>query len=248
MTEFSVCLATFNGMPFVRYQIESILPQLGQRGQLLISDDGSTDGTLEYIASIDDERVVLMPSRSHLGVVGNFDRLIAESNTQYVFLSDQDDIWMPNKVEIVLENLRSGADLVVHDAYILIDNENPTKNTYFERLTPTTRPWRNLHTNTLIGAMMAMNRRAIDWSTPIPKGVGMHDIWIGLVVGTLGRIKLVNTPLMYYRRHNNNATATLSQSNRPLHRKLTERGIAGLALLQKICFGQTSRQEQEHNQ
>ena len=114
----SVCMATFNGGKFIREQLESILSQLPPDAEIIIADDGSTDDTLLVVDSLNESRIRVLPAERHLGVIYNFERALRASKGEIVFLADQDDVWLPGKVEMCLAALNE-ADLVMHDAFLL---------------------------------------------------------------------------------------------------------------------------------
>lgn len=123
MPQISIILATYNGATYLREQMKSILCQTYQDFELIIRDDGSTDATLELIAeyAAQDPRIKIMPNTGNLGINENFYTLMEEAQGEYVAISDQDDIWEHDKLEILLQYL-GGADLAYTDSQ-LIDAE-----------------------------------------------------------------------------------------------------------------------------
>ena len=121
----SVCMATYNGGKYIKEQLDSILPQLGKEDELVISDDGSKDNTYSIIQSYGDERIKLFYNHGKHGFVGNFENALKQCKGDYIFLSDQDDIWKVNKVSVVMEKLKDYS-LVIHDAEI-VDGEGISK-------------------------------------------------------------------------------------------------------------------------
>ena len=103
----SVCLATYNGSKYIKGQIESILPQLSPEDELIVSDDASTDETSNTVLSINDNRIRLVTNESVHGITGNFENAINLAKGDYVFLSDQDDKWLPNKVELFMAEFKN---------------------------------------------------------------------------------------------------------------------------------------------
>ena len=93
----SVCIATYNGEKYLREQLDSILPQLAESDEVIVSDDGSTDGTIDLITSLNDPRIKIVSNSGRKGYVGNFENALKHTTGDYIFLSDQDDIWYPNK-------------------------------------------------------------------------------------------------------------------------------------------------------
>ena len=124
----SVCIATYNGEKYIFEQISSILSQLGKDDEVIISDDGSTDDTIKIIESICDNRVRLLINNGKHGFVSNFEKALMKSKGDFIFLSDQDDIWKSNKVQVVLKSLNK-YDLVVHDADLIDGNGVAKSNT-----------------------------------------------------------------------------------------------------------------------
>ena len=117
----SVCMATYNGGHYIREQLDSILMQLGEGDEIIISDDSSTDDTLEIIASYADNRIKIFPGQHFHSPVFNFENALKQAKGDYVFLSDQDDVWKLDKVQVMLEELKRFA-LVVSDCMV-VDKE-----------------------------------------------------------------------------------------------------------------------------
>ena len=117
----SVCMASHNGGKYIKQQIDSILSQLSLEDELIISDDGSSDSTIEIIKRCNDSRIKLYVMehnskgmKPHYYVTKNFENALKYVNGDYIFLSDQDDVWCPNKVEVCLEYLQD-YDIVLHN-------------------------------------------------------------------------------------------------------------------------------------
>src|SRR5688500_13094934 len=94
----SVCMATKNGATFIKEQLDSILPQLATDDEIIISDDCSGDDTLTVIRAFQDPRIRLLESSSEKGITRNFESSLNASKGDYIFLADQDDVWLPGKV------------------------------------------------------------------------------------------------------------------------------------------------------
>ncbi|MDF3822158.1 glycosyltransferase family 2 protein [Leptospira sp. 96542] len=211
----SVCMASFNGANFIRPQIESILSQLLPEDELIISDDGSTDGTLEIVRDLNDARVLLIEGPRR-GVVANFENAISHAKGDIVFLSDQDDIWLPGKVRAVQAALKD-VDLVLTDCKVVDINLKIQQPSYFRLIDSRPGIWRNLHkTNSYQGCCMAMRRSVLDVGLPFPPGIAMHDWWLGLIAECTGRVRFIEEPFVLYRRHGANASITSQRSKNPL--------------------------------
>ncbi|GGH97686.1 glycosyltransferase [Arthrobacter liuii] len=105
----SVCMATYNGEDYVAEQIASILDQLAANDELIIVDDASKDATTDVVRSIDDPRINFLPSRENRGYVASFEKAIAASRGAYIMLSDQDDVWLPGRLDNLLKSLQAKA-------------------------------------------------------------------------------------------------------------------------------------------
>lgn len=208
----SVCLASYNGESFIKEQVESILLQLGSCDELVVSDDGSTDSTLRILEDFSDARIKIVRNVRH-GVIWNFENALKHAVGNYIFLCDQDDVWLPNKIEKCLEVL-SYSDLVVTDSYITDINLNIIKTSLFESLKSRPGFWKNLWRNTYIGACMAFRKDVLDLAIPFPQNLSFyHDSWIGSLADIKYNVTFLEEPLIYYRRHETNASSTIGRSN-----------------------------------
>lgn len=206
----SVCIATHNGEKYIRQQLESILCQLGKEDEVVVSDDGSSDNTLSVIEGLHDDRILVyhycQPSKTkhpHEYVCRNFENALVHAHGDYIFLSDQDDIWLPNKVETCINDLQRH-DLVLHE-FMDIDEKGEilSKRHYngtFRRKNYLMR--RGKH----FGCAMAFKRCVLDYALPFPADLILHDYWIGILAETLGSLYFEETPLIKYRIHSYNTS------------------------------------------
>ena len=205
MDMISVCMATYNGELYIKEQLSSILPQLGENDQVIISDDGSTDQTLEIIGAIDDNRIKLYRN-SFKNVILIFEFALGQAIGDVIFLSDQDDIWYPNKVEESLKLLTKN-DLIFTNLNVFKDKMSEGKLMY-----NTNKNYkgiqRNFIKNQCVGATLVFKSYLLKYALPIPKNVEMHDMWIFFISSFYGRTYYYNRPLIYYRRHGANISNT----------------------------------------
>lgn len=209
--KISVCLATYNGEEFLKLQIESILRQLSTFDELLISDDGSTDNTVSIINNFNDDRIKLFINSNKRGVAHNFENALLNATGDYILLSDQDDIWKDNKVEIIKKELEF-ADCILHNAELINSDGEFLDNNLFSIYRTRTGYFENLMRNTFVGCCMAFKKSLLKKILPIPRSITMHDMWIALISEKYSKTRLVNQSLIYYRRHNNNASTTSKKS------------------------------------
>lgn len=207
-TVISVCIATYNGQKYISQQIGSILPQLGECDEIVISDDNSTDDTIKNLSSLNDGRIKIFVNTGTHGVTGNFENAIKHASGEYIFLSDQDDVWLPNKTEIFMRAFRSGADVVLSDCYFTDSELNIAKGqTKFESYGVHTDFLRTLIRCDWQGSCMAFRSKLRTYFLPIPKSKYiLHDIWIGITIGLRTKLSVLTTPTMLYRRHEDTVT------------------------------------------
>lgn len=233
----SVCLATYNGEKFILEQIDSILKQIGTNDEVIVSDDGSTDKTLEIIRSISDERIKILINKGNKGYTPNFQNALKASVGDVIFISDQDDVWLPGKYDAVIENLKTN-DLVVTNSMVTDEKLNVTNNSFFSIYNSGTGIIKNIICSTYYGCCMAFNRRVLNHSMPFPKNDEVAiDLWIGLAAEVVGKVKFVETPYLLYRRSDNTVTqlgSLLSRSDRPIYMKIYKRVLTLFAVFKLI--------------
>lgn len=224
MTRISVAMVTYNGEKYIKEQIQSILPAMGENDELVISDDGSKDKTKEYIRDLmkTDSRIRLTEGPG-LGVKRNVDCVLRACRGEYIFLADQDDIWMPEKIERVLWAFeKENCSLVVHDAVVTKeDAKTVILESFYSMKGSGAGAVKNIWRNTYMGCCMAFKRELLSAVLPIPDTIEMHDQWIG-VINDLMKKKSCFIPdkLLIYRRHGNNESA---MTHYGLARMLTNR-------------------------
>lgn len=207
MAQISVCMASYNGGQFIRQQLYSILSQLADNDEIIVSDDGSTDNTVQIIQHIADPRIKVYLNKGRHGPIGNFENALQHSSGQFIFLADQDDIWLPKKVEVI-STLLAESDLILTDCEVIDQQGNVLYPSFFAYRGSRRGFWANLYRNSYIGCCMAFRREVLAYALPFPVQIHMHDWWIGLLVETKGRITLHNKPLIKYVRHGGNASPT----------------------------------------
>ena len=213
-----VVLASYNGVSYLSKQVESIFNQTLFPRSLIIRDDGSTDGTVELIGTLlhqygDWLRVI--PSDKCLGCNKNFEALLRYTNADYIALSDQDDVWIPDKLMISMMRIRDleaiyGSDrpLAMFSDLVLVNQDgrliSPSFLSY-QCLNPFKTSIDDLSLqNVATGCTMLFNRALIKTALPFPDEIIQHDWWLALVASRLGAITFEPQPLVMYRQHSNN--------------------------------------------
>ena len=208
-------MATYNGSRFLREQLSSILVQLGPDDEIIISDDGSKDDTVNVIKQFSDDRIRLIINFKRHGVIGNFENAIQQAKGDYVFLSDQDDIWHPNKVSTCVPLLKKNI-LVVHNAKIIDGEGKPDGINFFELRGSKEGYWNNIWRNSYLGCCMCFRAELLQYLLPFPKKIEMHDRWIGLISQMYGIVFYETECLLSYRVHGNNVSNSTGKSTNSL--------------------------------
>jgi len=223
----SVCIATYNGEKYVKEQLESILMQINQNDEVIISDDGSTDNTLSIISALCDNRIQVYArnksakiSRSVNSITLNFENALKHAKGDIIFLADQDDVWLENKVVCSLKYLKE-YDYIVSDCFITDKNLNVIHTSrFFQGSGFTKNRWKALIAPTPYqGSCAAFHRNVLDKALPFPNNIQSHDRWIGYVASFFFTYRIIPEALILYRRHGDNlSTATEKSSNGLLYR------------------------------
>lgn len=205
----SVAMATYNGEKYIKEQLDSILMNLSNNDEIIISDDGSTDTTINIIKSYKDERIKILEGPKK-GVKKNFENAIKNTSGAYIFLADQDDIWEKNKVETILDEFYKNTDitLIVHDAKVFNSKDNKIiYESFFKYRKSKKGIVKNWLKNSYIGCCMAFKRDLKKVILPIPNNIEMHDQWIGIINEIDGgKTKFLSQNLLMYRRHSKNVS------------------------------------------
>lgn len=218
-----ILLATYNGGKYIDEQLDSILAQTYTEWYLIVHDDGSTDNTLDiikYYQNLYPEKIQIINDGVRCGgAKENFAHLMRFSTAPYIMFCDQDDVWLPNKIECTFDKLleiekkKPGIPILVHSDLMVVDEElNILSDSMFtsQRL-----PKQILSTNQLLvqnnitGCTVVINRQALLVSLPIPDVAIMHDWWIACkVLQNKGVIFFVDNALINYRQHSNNTVGS----------------------------------------
>lgn len=216
----NILLATYNGEKFLIPLLNSILKQTFKKWQLFVRDDGSTDNTkkiLEDFQNSNTEKVVVINDGDlNLGACYNFFRLLEKADGDYIFFCDQDDVWLPEKIERMLnkmmlieEEIGPNKPLLLHSDLVVVDANlkeiSPSfwKYQFIDPEFCKTLP-KLLLTNSVTGCATLINKALKQIILPVPEGVVMHDWWCALVAAAFGKIYSIEDSLVLYRQHGRN--------------------------------------------
>jgi glycosyltransferase involved in cell wall biosynthesis len=218
----SVCMATKNGANYIAEQLDSILPQLQPTDEVIITDDCSTDNTVSIVRAYRDHRILLLQNNFPSGIAKTFQVSLEASRGDYIFLADQDDVWVSTKVSAMARYLQTH-DLVVSDC-LLVDHALKIKRESFFSVNNSGRGLiKNIVKNSYMGCCMAFNRDLLIRALPFPKDIPLHDFWIGLIAELYFNVYFIPDVLVYHRRHFSNASSSGEISPFSLPRKVVNR-------------------------
>ena len=220
-----VAMATYNGGRYLPAMLASMVEQHHPGLRLVVCDDGSSDGTVEFLETFDGLPVDVTRNPSNLGARDNFSRALGLTTAPYVMLADQDDVWMPDKVSLMLRRMKEIEDeagaatpiLVFSDLHIVDTDLNLLLPSFYEG-TFKSRDASTLGdfaiSNHVPGCVIMVNRALLDRALPVPSIAHMHDWWLCLVAAAIGRVGHVDQPLIQFRRHGANETDSGRQKQR----------------------------------
>jgi glycosyltransferase involved in cell wall biosynthesis len=219
----TICMATYNGATYIREQIDSILVQMKSVDVLLIADDGSTDGTLAIIESYSNDARVVLVATSRVGsIVRNFERILAKVESDGVVLSDQDDVWLPGRLDIIREALKTKS-MVLLNGEIVDANLSRSGISIFDSIGVRSGFFPNLYKNSYIGCCMAFRRDLLIFALPFPPLLPWHDWYLGLLSECLKSTERIYVKTILYRRHGQNFSNTGGVSSNSIIKKLNIR-------------------------
>lgn len=213
----SVAMTTYNGANYVAQQLESILNQTVPVDEIIIYDDGSTDQTAQVIADLNNPKITYVVNDKNVGYIKNFHQAISKCRGDYIFLSDQDDIWVFNKVERMIEAMdKEEADLICSNFSLIdgqgkpIDKTSYPKNRFFKEIDEKTDFLIPIdfdyivYGNVIQGATFCINRTVQELYVKLNNNLVYHDHQLLLVASKIGKALFLNVELIQYRIHSNN--------------------------------------------
>ena len=205
----SIAMAVYNGERYIDEQIESILEMMDEHDELIVSYDTSSDNTLNIIKQYEkeDNRVKVVFDKGH-SVESNFNNAVKHCKGRYIFLSDQDDVCINNKINVMCSYFSSHPEvkILISDGY-MTDEKLNTISTIFEQIKPHKSGVRNFVKGSYLGCQMAFDSsiKKLVWpvkvTPPLP-----HDLWLGVLGSHYGKVEIIEDKLIRHRLHGDNYT------------------------------------------
>lgn len=224
----TILLATYNGEKYLEELINSLINQTYKDIKIIIRDDGSTDLTNVIINNyyeIYPDIIEICPTTVPTGsAAGNFFKMLEQYRDDYLMFCDQDDVWLPDKIEKTLYKMKNaenkyGADtpLLVHtDLFVTDADLNKISNSFvkYQKLSPERTGLNELlMQNNITGCTVMLNRALQEKLFVLPYKCAMHDWWIGIVAAAFGKIEYLNSPTILYRQHTDNEVGAKNANN-----------------------------------
>lgn len=219
-------LCTYNGAEYIREQLESISRQTCRLDRLIVCDDDSQDGTVEIVTDWSRTagiQVDIFINAPRLGTVRNFEKALSLTTGDYIFFADQDDVWLPGKIELAMKLMRDmenkhgrGMPCLVHTDLTVVDKQLQAIHRSFLENQGLQHIYDEeslllglMAQNFVTGCTMLINRALKEKALPFPKDIIMHDYWLALVAAMCGKIGFINIPTILYRQHGRNAVGAV---------------------------------------
>ena len=214
-----IALATYNGSLYLSELLDSILKQTKLINRIIVRDDCSTDNTVEILLSYQKKGLpieIISDNKNNMGILENFSIILSNTSADYVFLCDQDDIWLPNKAERMINRISwfekiygkhipflVFSDMKIVDKNLqIISNSGMKYQGFYPKTFKTFK--QSLIQNIVPGCAMIVNQNLLKLALPIPKEAIVHDWWLVLVATAFGKINYIDEPLFCYRQHASN--------------------------------------------
>lgn len=206
----SVALVTYNSEKYLREQVDTILLNLGDGDEVVVSDDGSSDSTLSILQEYaEKDRRIAIYRIAHSGCNGNYENAISHCTGDIIFLSDDDNVWMEGKVKKVLQAFAEHPRVwfVQHDCVVGDSALHTISPSFFKDRKAKPGLFRNIMKTSYGGSLIAFKKELISRILPFPKKMPFfYDEWIGLEATKHGKVLFLNETLSIWRRHEGSAS------------------------------------------
>lgn len=231
-----VVIATYNGEKYIEEQLKSILNQTVKPNEIIISDANSKDGTVNLCENLLKNTNVcykILKSKNQIGVSENFEKAVRECDSDFIFFSDQDDLWVNTKIETMLNEFNSDKDIcmVFTNAELVnekLENLNKSLWEFIGFNVDGKRVYnsfdydflkRILKSNCVTGMCMAITKELKNYSIPFSKK-SLHDVWIANLAICFGRVVAINKKCVLYRQHDTNVIGSQKSITKSYHKRI----------------------------
>lgn len=235
METVDIILSSYNGELYIKEQITSILENTWTDWRLWVCDDGSKDNTKEIVKELEaqyPDKIFWRPNETNKGSAISFLDGARKATGDYVMFCDQDDFWLPNKIQDTLACMKTNEEkfgknmplIVFTDAKVVDQNLNTMHESFHRSSKLDTTKLDLSHMlmeNKMMGCTMMLNRALLSKLVHFPKKVRMHDWWAGIVAAAYGKIVYLNQPTMLYRQHTNNVVGSTEFSREAVMKKVS---------------------------
>lgn len=217
--KISIAMATYNGARYLREQLDSFVAQTLGPNELVVCDDGSSDDTLEILAEFRAAApfdVQIHRNAEKLGYAQNFSKALSLCGGDLVFLSDQDDVWLAEKIATLaaMAERDPRGEVFMNDAELAYEDLRPAGLTKLTQIRSAGIP----DSEFIMGCCIAVKKSFLEMILPVPETFPSHDRWIVHLAQGLGRRRIVETVLQYYRRHGDNTSMFIANRTERLSR------------------------------
>lgn len=217
--KISIAMATYNGEKYIQEQLDSFMEQTRLPDELIITDDCSSDRTEEIVSGFASKapfEVQFHRNEKNLGFTGNFNEALMRTTGELVFLSDQDDVWFPKKIETMVSLAEKKPDMLVlmNDTELTDGDLNSIGLTKLWQIKSAGLSQKSY----VMGCCCAVRRELLDLCMPIPEGFRGHDNWLVDFADGLSAKMIDGTVLQYYRRHESNESHFIANRTVPIGR------------------------------
>jgi glycosyltransferase involved in cell wall biosynthesis len=217
--KISIAMATYNGAKYLQEQLDSFISQTRQPDELVVCDDRSTDETvtiLNRFAEAAPFEVKIIVNEENLGCTQNFNNALSLCKGDLIFLSDQDDVWLPQKIAKIEEIVEQDSynQIFIHDAELVHEDLSPTGLTKQGQVSAAGLP----ESKFVIGCCMAIRQNFLKYLLPIPTIYPyFHDGWLAHFGRNLQRVRIIPESFQLYRRHGNNTSRGFTSITRKIN-------------------------------
>jgi len=241
----SIALCTYNGQTYIKEQLDSLINQTYQNIEIIIVDDCSTDNTEQICLSYNNIKLSFYQNEINIGYTKNFEKAITLCNGDYICLCDQDDIWVSDKIELLVKNINNNI-LIYHDSDFINGKGNKLgvqsmSQRYNMYQGSSVLPF--ILSNCISGHAAMFSKKLIPYLLPFDKRF-YHDWWLAYVAFNIGSVKYFDHILVHYRQHDLSITDNLNLKEKKVEVEPTNRVAIDIDWVEKCSQFSANKQPQ----